>query len=209
MTLTARDLELLHALCRAVRLLAWEQVRAWWPTPAGGRPALRRLAALRRARLVARFRVHARPVPTLGGPAVVWQPGDPDPDMAAAAAALRRRWRRPPRPTTVYVATRRCANLLGGTARGRVRTPLQASHDLGVAAVFLHFLRTRPADAATWVGEDSAPRAGRGNKKPDAMVLDSGRGRRFAVEFGAGYPAARLVAFHRHCNRHRLPYEIW
>jgi hypothetical protein len=94
-------------------------------------------------------------------------------------------------------------------ARGRVGTPYQASHDLGVSAVYLHYLRHRPDDAACWVGEDNARAAGRGNKKPDAVVLDPGSGRRLAVEFGAGYPAARLRAFHRHCERHRLPYEVW
>ena len=55
MTLTPRDLELLGALCRAVRLFAWDQVRTWWPTPAGERLARRRLAAL------ARVGLHALP----------------------------------------------------------------------------------------------------------------------------------------------------
>jgi hypothetical protein len=207
--LTPRDLELVGALCHAVRLFAWEQVLTWWPTPAGRRLAYRRVATLVRLRLLRRFRVHARPVPWPDKPAAVWRPGTRAPDMAAVGRALAARWTRPPVTTTVYVATRRAANLLGGSARGRVGTPYQASHDLGVSAVYLHYLRHRPDDAACWVGEDNARAAGRGNKKPDAVVLDPGSGRRLAVEFGAGYPAARLRAFHRHCERHRLPYEVW
>lgn len=209
MTLTPRDLELLGALCRAVRLFAWEQVRTWWPTPAGERLAWRRLAALARVRLLRKFRVHARPVPWPVSPAAVWHPGLRVPDLYAVGRVLAARWNRPPVTTTVYVATRRAAHLLGGVARGRVGTPYQASHDLGVAAVYLHYLRHRPEDAARWVGEDNAGRAARGSKRPDAVVLDLARGRRLAVEFGAGYPPARLLAFHRHCERHRLPYEVW
>lgn len=209
MNLTDRDLGLLGALCRAVRLFAWEQLRTWWPTPAGRRPALRRLARLMRAGLIRRFRVHARPPLALWQPVLCWRPGEPRPDFRRAAAACRRRWGQAPRPTTVYVATRRCANLLGGVAGGKVRTPLQASHDLGVAAVYLRYLADRPAEAAAWTGEDYAGRAGRGQKKPDAVVLDPAAGVRRAVEFGAGYPPERLAAFHRHCGRHHLAYEVW
>lgn len=209
MTLTERDLEILHALCRAVRLLAWEQVRTWWPTPAGKRLAFRRLAVLIRYGLLARYRVHARPVLWPVRPAVIWSPGQSVPNMYVASSVLRTRWKHPPETVTVYVATKQAAKLLGGVARGRVGTPYQASHDLGVAAVYLNFLRFRPADAAAWMGEDLGGKAMRGNKRPDAVVLDVERRRHFAVEFGAGYPPNRLFAFHRHCEKHSLNYEVW
>ena len=209
MTLTQRDLEILHALCRAVRLLAWEQVRTWWPTPAGKRLAFRRLAVLIRYGLLARFRVHARPVIWPVRPAVTWTPGQGTPNMYAVSSVLRSRWLLPPETITVYVATKKAAKLLGGVARGKVGTPYQASHDLGVAAVYLNFLRVRPDDAAAWIGEDVGGKALRGNKRPDAVVLDADRRRHFAVEFGAGYPPARLFAFHRHCEKHSLDYEVW
>ena len=209
MTLTTRDLEILHALCRAVRLFAWGQIRTWWPSGAGQRLALRRLALLIRFGLLRRYRVHARPVPWPNRAAVAWSPGQPVPDMFAVAHVLRSRWNRPPQTTTVYVATKRAAHLLGGVARGQVGTPYQASHDLGVSAVYLHYLRHRPEDAIAWVGEDLGGRALRGNKRPDAVVLDPVRRRHFAVEFGAGYPPARLLDFHRHCERNSLNYEVW
>ena len=209
MILTYRDVEILHALCRAVRLFSWEQIRTWWPSGAGRRLALRRLSVLIRYGLLRRFRVHARPGPWADRPAVAWTPGESPPDMFVVAQVLRSRWNRPPVTTTVYVATKRAAQLLGGVARGHVGTPYQASHDLGVSAVYLHYLKHRPADAAAWIGEDFSGRAKRGNKRPDAVVLDAVRRRHFAVEFGAGYPPARLFAFHRHCEQNSLAYEVW
>lgn len=209
MTLTDRDLEILHALCRAVRLLAWEQVLTWWPTPSGPRLAYRRLDTLIRSGLIARYRVHARPVIWPVRPAIVWSPGECVPNMYRISSLLRARWIRPPETVTVYVATKHAAKLLGGVARGKVGTPYQASHDLGVASVFLYFRRFRPDDAAAWIGEDFSGRAKRGNKRPDAVVIDDARKRHFAVEFGAGYPPSRLFAFHRHCEKHNLNYEVW
>jgi len=111
--------------------------------------------------------------------------------------------------TTVLVGTPRAAHLLGGIASGKVSVPYQASHDLGLASVFLAKRRLDPPAAAGWLSEDMVPKPGRGQKRPDAVVHSTTGRAVLAVEFGAGYPAARLEAFHNDCAKRPLPYEVW
>ena len=209
MIITDRDRLLLTALTGRVRLLAWEHARTLWPTAYGDRTALKRLAVLTRAGLLVRRYVHSRPALVLTRPATAWTPDEDAPDFHALSRCLQARWKEPPRRTTVYLATRRTAGLLGGTARGCVATPYQSSHDLGVASVYLRYLARDPDGAALWVGEDLLPKAGHGQKRPDAELRTPDGEPVRAVEFGAGYPATRLEAFHRDCVRRSLPYEVW
>ena len=209
MTLTARDLLLLEALCGKVRLLAWEHVRLLWPEAASDRAALKRLSLLIKAGLLLRRYLQARPVLSLEGPAAAWQVGSAAPDFHELSRRLQARWKKPPGRTTVYVAAKRAANLLGGTARGRVPTAYQASHDLGLSSVYMHYLVRLPDMASQWVGEDLLPAMGRGLKRPDAELRAEGGQTTRVIEFGAGYPAARLEAFHWACWRKDAPYEIW
>lgn len=221
MTLTPRDLALVAALCGPVRLFSWDQVRTWWPgagtdpgadSASGRRAARRRLAVLVARRLLTRHRLSARPAVWPTGPVARWPAGGGGCDFDAVARVLAGRWRRPPVATTVYRATRRAVNLLGGVARHRPAPGYQASHDLGVSAVYLHYLRERRAEVVLWRGEDELPRRGAaaGRKRPDAVLHDGRRPVR-AVEFGAAYPADRLRAFHDDCAGRTppLPYEIW
>lgn len=218
MVVTPRDLELVTALCGPVRYLAWPQVRTWWPgfetdAASGRRAALRRLAVLVERGLLARHRHSARPTPRLAAPAHRWSPGDPAGDFDLLARRLAARWQSPPVATTVYRATRRAVNLLGGVHRHRPAPGYQLSHDLGLAAVYLHYLRERPGEVVWWRGEDELPRrraGGSGRKRPDAVLHDGERLIR-AVEFGAAYPADRLRDFHDDCAGRTPPlaYEVW
>jgi len=209
MTLTDRDLLLLEALCGKVRLLAWEHVCKLWPGAASDRAALKRLSLLIKAELLLRRYLQARPLLSLSEPAAAWQPGVAAPDFHLLSRGLQARWKKPPERTTVYVAAKRAANLLGGTARGRVPTPYQASHDLGLSSVYMHYLACSPDAARLWVGEDLLPAMGRGLKRPDAELRDPGGHTLRVIEFGAGYPAVRLEAFHWACWQKDTPYEIW
>ena len=208
--LTVRDISLLDALTFRVRLLAWQHVLTWWPQKqVSERAAHRRIAALIRVGLVRRLRIQARPVLDLGGPMACWRPGDPAADFHALSKRLAARWSEPPVQTTVLVGTPKAAHLLGGIASGKIAVPYQASHDLGLAAVFLAKRRLDPAAAAGWLSEDMVPKPGRGQKRPDAVVYATAGQAVLAVEFGAGYPAARLEAFHCDCERKALAYEVW
>ena len=147
MLLASRDEEILHTLARKVRLFTLDQlVGHWWtPSPSGTANARKRLRQMLDAGLLDRHRVNARPLPTLSEPVVTWSSGEPVPDFGAVAWQLQNRWEKPPVATTVYLATRRTANLYGGKNRGRLKHPHQATHDLGVSAVYLSLLKKRSA----------------------------------------------------------------
>lgn len=209
--LTARDQELLLVLTQKVRLLSLRQIAEHW---FGGdvANARRRLRQLTQAGLLTRFDVAVRPTPPLQDPVAVWQPGLPAPDVGRTAQVLRWRWmHRPVRLCATYIATAKTANAFGGKARGELKRPLQATHDLGVAAIWLRLRVVSPQLAAAWRGEDllAHTRRGPGDKLPDAFLVDAAGEVVSVIEFGGSYDAARVQAFHADCARRQLPYQLW
>ena len=154
LTLNERDHELLHALVRKVRVFTQRQIAEhWWQADLAN--ARRRLKQLAEAGLVARVTVHARPLPELAQPVIVWRPGQPAPDFGQAAYQLQRRWAgKALRAATAYIATQAAAQMLGGKHRGEIHQPTQVTHDLGVAAVWMQLHRTAPQWAEAWHSED-------------------------------------------------------
>jgi hypothetical protein len=211
MTLTERDREILKALTVKVRVLALEQIAsAWWPeTDSGRRNARRRLEEFAASGLVARTRVHARPLLSLEGPVFRWNPGEPGPDCGRLSWRLQSRWDKPPQTITVFYATRKAVNRFGGVARGKIKNLSQLSHDVHVGAIYLLFLRTQPLLGTAWMGEDVLAPARKHQKLPDAVLCDDAQNPLRAIEFGGAYPPERLAAFHEDCARRKLPYEIW
>lgn len=212
MPLTARDSQILKTLSLKVRMLSLEQIASAWWSPARGAEALarRRMGMLAEAGLVSRLYAQVRPLPQKTSPVISWRPGAPPPDFSAAAWKLQARWTAPPRRTSIYIATRTAANQFGGRLRGKVRYDLQATHDLGVAQIYLHILRTDPSSAERWVGEDilrfSRPR----QKLPDAAIAREKDKRIItAIEFGGAYDAGRLQDFHQAMAARNMPYQVW
>ena len=207
-----RDQEVLSALSRRVRLFSLAQIASfWWGE---GEVALanarRRLAKLTDAQLLSRFQVLAIALPSLAEPVSDWRPGQPEPEFGAVAWKLQNRWQQPSRKTTVYVATARASGIYGGRARGELKHELQATHDLGVSAMYLALLRKDPALADFWVGEDMIRLFRLGQKIPDAAIADSPRSHpKLILEFGGAYDVRRLRRFHADCAKKETPYEIW
>ncbi len=212
MTLTPRDDEILRTLALSVRMLSLAQVaKAWWmPTPAGQANARRRLASVAETGLLRSAHVHARPLPELPGPVLAWNPGGPDPDFDAISWTLQSRWTKPPRRIVVYFVTRRGANQYGGRLRGKIKQELQATHDLGVAEVYLQLRARAPEVALRWTGEDTLRLTRKRQKIPDAVLRPSApNARPLVIEFGGAYDARRVRSFHRDCSQRKLSYEIW
>lgn len=211
--MTARTLELLDVLARRVRLLTLRQlaellsdVSKTTPSPRDVRRWVQRLSGqglIQVVSLIARL-----PAPS-ELPVIVWSPGESKPDFGRAAYRLQRRWKQPPRDLTCVAATARTHHLYGTRSKGLTH-PLQASHDLGLSGVYLHFRTLAPGFARAWFGEDALPiTARRGARRPDAALCGPDGRLLLAVEFGGAYPPDRLRSFHAACARSDTPYQVW
>lgn len=211
MILSTRDLDVLAVLSFHVRVLTLSQIAAtWWrATSVGEKNAGRRLAQLRTTLWLQRERLWAQPFLPLHAPVHCWDLGDAEPHPGRIAWKLRMRWSGNPRKMLVWFATRRGVRHFGGTTPGQIKNRCQLTHDLHVASVYLLYRRHWPALAAQWLGEDGLAPERRGQKLPDAVLVDQdGRPWR-AIEFGGSYSARRVAAFHADCAARNLPYELW
>lgn len=194
-------------LASKIRLVDICQVaRAWWTDTRSGTDCAReRLLLLVREGLLERLTVREhRQLERVWS----WHPHEHAPSFDALSYRLRSRWTEPLRPTTVYVASSKSARRYAGTG-GRLSHPLQATHDLHVAAIYFRLLRENPEEAEGWVSEDVLAASRRGQKIPDAEIHDA-QGRPLKViEFGGGYPPERVQKVHEDCVRRQLPYELW
>jgi hypothetical protein len=207
--LTARDRAIVQALVQKVRLFSQRQiVDHWWNGELAN--TRRRLKRLADRRLLMRIVVMARPAPAFESPLVTWSPGNEEPDFGKIAYRCQSRWRRsPPRPCVVWLATETAAQIYGGAARGELKHPTQATHDLGVAAVWLRLNQIAPEWASAWRGEDLMAHTRRGQKLPDAFLVNDRDQVIWVIEFGGGYDAERVEAFHQDCVSRKLPYQLW
>jgi hypothetical protein len=216
LTLTDRDRAVLACATGPTRLFSLEQAAAtWWSGFASGIVAARaRLARLETAGLLVKRVFPTHPLLALDAPLVVWRPGDDLPDFGSISYRLQKRWNLGTVPTTTYIATTLATKLMGGLRRGdkadgRLRHPLQATHDLHVAELYLRFLRSEPALAECWVSEEVLQKRNPGKKASDGALLDRAGEIRLAIEFGGSYRSRRVKSFHRECARKNLPYELW
>ena len=207
--LTGRDRAIVQALVQKVRLFSQRQiVDHWWNGElANSRRRLKRLAD---RNLLHRLIVMARPAPAFEAPLLTWRPGDGAPDFGKIAYRCQARWRfRPARQCVVWLATELASQAYGGTARGDLKHPTQATHDLGVAAVWLRLNQVAPQWAIAWRGEDLMAHTRRGQKLPDAFIVADNDQVLWVMEFGGGYDAERVQAFHQDCVSRNLPYQLW
>ena len=207
--MTGRDTGVVQALVQKVRLFSQRQVADhWWNGElVNARRRLKRLAA---GGLLSRITVQARPLPALDAPLASWQPGQDAPDFGQIAYRCQQRWRKQPtRPCTAWIATDQAAQLFGGIRRGELKHPTQATHDLGVAAVWLRLRAIAPQWAEAWRSEDLLAHTRRGEKLPDAFIVDSSEQVLWVIEFCGGYDGPRVAAFHEDCAARGLPYQLW
>ena len=207
--LTQRDFALLIALVQNVRLFSLRQVTDhWWSGETAN--ARRRLRQLADADLVARVEVQARTLPELERPVIAWRPSADVPNFDAVSHQLQKRWQSlAVRPCSAFVATEHAARLFGGRNRGELKHPLQATHDLGVAQVWLELHKNATPWADAWKGEDLMAETRRGEKCPDAFIVNALEQVVCVIEFGGQYHAERVREFHEDCASRELPYQLW
>lgn len=126
------------------------------------------------------------------------------------AAELHRRWsRHEPTPLTVYWATKRTIQLLGGCMPGRLPNLDCITHDLGVSTLALTLFGKTPTLRSAWVPEEMFDDV-YGQAKPDAALADAS-GIAAYLEFAGRYTRERLNKLHEfamHTNRPLHLYTI-
>lgn len=214
-SLTPRDQELLQALVQKVRLFSQRQVADHW-FDGDVANARRRIKQYEAADLVRRIDVQARTLPELNQPVAAWSPGKPALDYQAVSYRLQSRWKGSPvRPCTAIIATERLSQHYGGRNRGELKHPLQATHDLGVAQIWLHLHGQFPDWATAWRGEDLLAHTRRGEKCPDAFIVNESNDVFCVMEFGGAYSAERVRDFCEDCvqqesaGQRGLPFQLW
>ncbi|MFN3194029.1 MAG: hypothetical protein ACE361_26205 [Aureliella sp.] len=212
MKFTRRDKEIIACLASCLRVLSAKQIAStWWSeSTTGVDSALRRMRTLATADWLQELRIPVDTLPAMAQPVVTWSPGAKEPDVAAAAWQLQNRWERKFATTSLFLATRSAAKVFGGVATGQLKSSDQATHDLGVAEIYLQIRKFRPRLLQWWVGEDTLAPHRRGQKLPDAVIASRpGATPQLVLEFGGAYDKARLREFHEDCSQRALPYEIW
>jgi len=201
-----------------LRLLAWDlrvatEVRIaehigseYAVEPDAIRSVIRRL----RRRQLLGSAVTPAPLPQLDEPIISWSYGRPAPDFEAVAWAAGERVRKTPSSRVrVLWSTAGALRIVGGVET-RLRKPLQLEHDLGVASMY--FACCRKTGDGVWCGEDAyrlSRRPTRGQKSPDAVLLDSEGGVTLVLDYLTAYSAPRLRKFHHYWAARRKPYQWW
>jgi hypothetical protein len=204
-----RNEALLRVLTHKVRFLTLSQIaRTWWSgsgaPEASARQHLRRLA---KTGYVERKELLLHPEITLLHPVFSWQPGEASPDCEVISYQCQERWSQPPRVVSVWIATRKAADLFGGFG-GRILRLDHATHDLHVGTIYCHFARHDQERADAWLPEEEIA-AEAGERTPDALLYDRAGNCFLAVEFGGACKAPRVEKLHAFGERYRLAYELW
>lgn len=172
------------------------------------RKADRTINGYLKSQLLVADRLLIRELPSPAAPLYVWPSGKTKLKFHGLVAKARQRWQSvPAKMTKVYFCGSLATKLIGGAAQQGFKRPLQASHDIGLAATYLAVRRDRPELAKFWIGEDVAPR--QLGQIPDAIIVNVGGQPTMAVEFCGLYSAKRLQRFHQFCVEREMPYELW
>lgn len=214
--LTRRDLEILEALTKRVRVFTLSQIaRTWWNTSADSDSvAGSRLQRLATENLIHLERASAHPELALEIPVATWKPGDCEPNFGAISYRLQSRWSSHPVLTACVSASKLAATRFGGFG-GRPPREVERTHDIHLSHVYLRYRLEHPELLSTWVYEEETKFERRlsegkpkfGEKLPD-VFLRAGADVR-VVEFGGAYGKDKLAAFHGYCKERQYPYEIW
>lgn len=192
-----------------MNLFSIEQLSATWfqgsIDPLKG--ASRRLRSLEAASLIHRAKAACHPLLPLSDPIFTWFSEEPEPNFGAISHRLQSRWTEALKPTTLFCATPKAIRRYGG--KGKRLSPVQATHDIHVAAIYLRLLRDRPQEARAWVSEATLTASRRNQKLPDAEIHNGAGEPVLVIEFGGSYTAERVQRIHEDCVLRETAYELW
>ena len=207
--LRKRDFAIIAILAEKVRFLSLRQIASTFFSNDIAN-TVRRLDVLEERGFLVSHRLNSRTPPPVEKPLVVWNPGQDQPRFTGVAYQLTKRWlRQGTRIRMCYFAGPKFEAVSGIHCKTKPSHPLQASHDLGLAELYLHFRSERPGDANRWSGEHVRGPVELKNQQPDALLMDRSNEPAKAIEYGGLYNAKRLDRFHRWCQQRSIPYELW
>jgi hypothetical protein len=206
------ELVLLELLANHVRLLAVAQLAR--ASLAGQRYTRRHATSLAQqladSGWLRMSEIFARPISPLHRPLCQWRHSEPMPDLLRLSRRLHQRASFSAARTVVVSAARKTYALFGTSQRTASPIKLtQATHDLHVTEVYLHYAQRGFEPGLRWVSEDRLPETWRLRQRPDALLIDHAGEFVRAVEYGGDYSWGRLAELHHGLASIPLPYEIW
>lgn len=206
--LSMHDLQLLHASVTCVSQFTREFAKEFWHVSQVA--ATRRLEKLERRGLLRSRSVLASEPPPIGEPLCRWKPGQVTPHCGRVSYRARSRWKsQPVQVQRVFHATDLGCGLLG---RAPTKPPkdIQATHDIGLSNVYLHYRRRWPKlTAGCWLNEtEYSHLRGRCVKVEDAM-LRRGDTIVLMVDYAGAYRPDRVEALVAHAQLHQVPIAIY
>lgn len=209
LTLTDRDFTILEALVFQVRLLSVRLVaELWWPGGLNQRQARKRLEQLSKSGFVELHVINARSLAHTTEPLFTWNPNDTEPDFEMLSKEARDRWQNTTKPTTVCVASKQSASLLGNRTSG-LPAAERWDHELRLCFAFARYQNDNPESLGRWVGSQGLLGADERLKKLDAWFVHKNCHVTKAIKSTGRTDADRLSNFHQHCLANNLPYELW
>lgn len=216
-TIVERDKWLLSGVLSAVPCFSERAAsQLWTGTQSGLENMERRLFQLCEEGLLVRHTIVTQEADSVGV-LYHWSPGMPEPEFGELAWGLAKRWETiSPKRAVFYTAGEKAARHYGRTVTNPLRSASALAHNIGLGAVFIHYVVHLSTLARAWVSEEVLAAArGYGEKVVDACIVDSTATPALAVEFaGASYAASngeRLREIHADCaaRGQGLPYEVW
>lgn len=206
--LKVHDTDLLSVAVRSISQFTSGFAHRFWKVNRG--VAERRLRKLEQRGLLHGRTVLVSELIGCDSPLCLWHPGESSPNCGHVSYQAKRRWR------TLPLKVRRVyyASTLGRALFGRepVKPPkdIQATHDVGLAAVYLEYLRRyRKLTLTCWRGESEyAHHRGRCVKVEDAMLCRDGKVLRL-IDFAGAYRPDRVQALIEHAALHKVPIAIY
>lgn len=209
--LTQAEEWLILTLARRVRVFTDKQICGSW-FDGDRKKARESIQKLESQDLIKGYTDLIGGVLTLTTPLLTWEPYQGKaPRFSEIAYIARKRWKAEPSRQNLFFATTTAVHRFAGSTNGKPPATNALQHDLQVAALYLHFLKTEPRRTRRWIGEDEWHELGYcGHKQavPDAVIRHRRDYRKnVLIEMAGQYSPERLEEWHKQYIGFR--YEIW
>jgi len=210
MYMTQRDNDILDSLVFNVNLFSFKQITTffWGDSKASKCSARKRLTELVSNKYLCKEQVLALNTFPLKNPLYEWSPGQPWPEYERLSEVLNYRWTlESPCITTVYFASKKAVNCLGGpySLFNRAR----ASQNLNVSQLYFNLYKEQMLFKWKWIGEANlAETSEEGDRIPDAILKKENESD-IAIRLVSKLSVDRLESLHEYHVKKGMRYQLW